>query len=154
MASEQIKEFLREKTEKARAMSAGIDWAAKRDAWIGAVEQLYDRIEHDYLGPADIAAYVRVDRSRVKTIEEQHIGTYSIAELNLRVGDEQVLFSPKGVNTVGAQGRVDVRGERGEANLVRQADDTWSLVVARSPRLQLAPLDEECFLAMLRGVMH
>ena len=115
---------------------------------------MYDTIARDYLGLADITDIVEVDRTRMKTVQEQHIGSYEIPEMTLAVGDEQVLFSPKGVNVIGAAGRVDVRGDRGEAMLVRQPDDRWSLVLSRTPKLQLVPLDDESFLEMLRSVMR
>ena len=152
MSSKQIEEFLR---EKAGTASPGIDWTAKRDAWIKAVEDLYGMISNQYLGleSAAVKDIVTVDRTRVKSMQEPHIGKYSIPELILTVGGEQVFFSPKGVNVVGAEGRVDVRGDRGEAILVRQSGDHWSLVISRTPKLQLLPLDEGSFLGMLRIVM-
>ena len=153
MANEQIKEFLREKTVKAQAISSGSDWAAKRDQWIRAVDQLFDTIEFEFIGSSEDPD-VRIDRNRFKSIEEAYVGVYSIGELLLVVGDEQVLFSPKAMNVVGASGRVDVRGDRGNSVLIRQADDTWSLIVARTPQLQLVPLDEESFLNMLREIMR
>jgi len=152
MASDQIKEFLREK--QAEAISKGIDWSAKRQSWINAVANLYSTISNGYLGSAEIHELVQVDDSRMKTVWEPHIGAYSIPELLLAVGDEQVLFSPKGVNVVGAEGRVDVQGDRGEATLVRQSGDQWSLVLARTPKLQLVPLNDESFLQMLRSIMR
>jgi len=152
MANDQLTEFLRQKKEKAR--STAIDWPARKDAWIKAVEMLYDTIEKDYLGLADIADIVDVDRTRTKPVQEMHIGSYLIPEMTLVVGDEQVLFTPKGVNVVGAEGRVDVQGDRGEATLVRQAGDRWSLLISRSPKVQLVPLDDESFLEMLRSVMR
>ncbi len=152
MASKHITEFFLEK--KAKATSSNVDWSAKRDQWIQAVENLYDTVANDYLGSDDIAGIVTVDRTRTKSVQEQSIGSYSIHEMILAVGDEEVLFSPKGVNVLGAKGRVDVRGDRGEATLVRQLDDQWSLVLSRTPKLQLVPLSDESFLAMLRSVMR
>ena len=40
---------------------------------------------------------------------EFFIGVYKIQELVLRVSDEEVVFSPKGTNIVGAQGRIERR---------------------------------------------
>ena len=152
MASDQIKEFFREK--QARAISNRIDWSAKRDLWISAVANLSDTIENGYLGSADTQELVQVDRSQIKTISDPHVGTSSIPELTLAVGDEQVLFSPQAVDVVGAEGRVDVQGDRSEATLVRLHGDQWSLVLARTPKLQLVPLNEESFLQMLQSIMR
>lgn len=151
MPQNKLSEFFREK--QAKATPTDIDWTAKRDAWIRAVETLYDTITKDYLGLADIADIVQVDRKR-KTVQETYIGTYSIDEMTLAFGEELVIFSPKGVNVVGAAGRVDVQGDRGEATLVRQAGDRWSLVMSRTPTVRLVPLTDESFLEMLRKVMR
>jgi len=150
MAKNQLNEFFREK--KAKVAPADIDWAAKRDSWICAVEKLYDTIEKDYLALAK--NNLKIDRSRQKTVTEQYIGDYSIGELAIAAGDEIVLFSPKGVNLAGAASRVDVRGDRGEAMIVRQPEDGWALVVSRTPTLRLAPLTDEMFLELLRSVMR
>ena len=153
MANQQIKDFLHEKTVKAQARSTGVDWAAKRDRWIHAVDHLFETIESEFIGLSEDPD-VRVDRNRFITLEELHVGSYSIPEMLLVVGDEEVIFSPKAMNVVGAAGRVDVRGDRGEATLVRQTDDTWSLVLSRTPRLRLVPLNAESFLAMLQDIMR
>ena len=160
MAKNQLSEFFREKQAKAKPADA--DWLAKRDAWISAVERLYDTIEKTYL--AETKSAVKVDRSRRKEITEPYIGAYSISEMALAVGEELVVFSPKGVNLVGAAGRVDVRGDRGEAMIVRQPGDRWSLVVSRTPSLRLVPITgdnaspvkggDEALLDLLRSVMR
>jgi hypothetical protein len=74
--------------------------------------------------------------------------------LVLVVGDEQVRFSPRGRNIVGANGRVDVVGERGEAMLVLQPDARWVFVESRQPELRVAPFDEATFTEVLRLVMR
>jgi len=79
MAKNQLNEFFREK--KAKAAPADIDWAAKRDSWICAVEKLYDTIEKDYLALAK--NNLKIDRSRQKTVTEQYIGDYSIGSWRL-----------------------------------------------------------------------
>ena len=86
MANHLLNEFLREK--KAKATPADVDWTGKRDAWIDAVEKLYDTIENNYLATAKDAA--KVDRGRIKIVTEPYIGDYSIAEMTLAVGDDVI----------------------------------------------------------------
>jgi hypothetical protein len=152
MAKQQLKDFLREKTE--RSTASGIDWISKRDAWIKAVERLYETIATDYLDFAAVGDAIAVDRSRMKPVREMYVGDYRIPEMTVTVGDEQVVFTPMGLNVVGAQGRVDVQGERGEASLVLHDEHQWSLVISRTPKLQLVPLNEDSFLELLRSVMR
>lgn len=159
MGKNQLSEFFREK--QAKSKPSDIDWKAKRDAWIRAVGKLYDTLEKYLAGAKDT---VKVDRTRQKQVTEQYIGEYSIPEMALAVGEEVVVFSPKGVNLVGAAGRIDVQGDRGEAMIVRQPGDRWSLVLSRAPSLRLAPITgddaspikngDEVLLELLRSVMR
>jgi hypothetical protein len=149
MAQDQLQKFFQEKKRKAHA--ADIDWAAKRDAWIAAVGDLYRTIEEDYLKAAK--ADVDITR-REKGVMENYVGQYRIPELVLRVGDEEVVFSPKGANVVGAQGRIDVQGDRGEATIVWQGEKRWSIVISRTPSLRLVPLAADSLGEMLKGIMR
>ena len=99
MAQDQLQKFFQEK--KRKAMPADVDWGAKRDAWIAAVNDLYRTIEEDYLKAAK--ADVEITRSD-NVVTERYVGHYRIPQLVLHVGDEEVVFSPKGVNIVGALG--------------------------------------------------
>jgi len=149
MAQDQLHKFFQEKKQKAKP--ADIDWGAKRDAWIAAVNDLYRTIEDDYLKAAK--GDVAITR-RDKDVREFFIGVYQIQELVLRVGDEEVVFSPQGANIVGALGRIDVEGERGEATIVWQGDNRWSIVVSRTPALQLVTLTADTLADILKGVMR
>jgi hypothetical protein len=149
MTQDQLQKFFQEKKQK--AMPTGTDWAAKRDAWIAAVNHLYRTIEDDYLKAAK--AEVEITR-RDKDVTENYVGQYQVKELVLRVGDEEVVFSPKGVNIVGALGRIDVQGDRGEATIVWQGEDRWSIVMSRIPTPRLVPLAVDSLAEMLKGIMR
>lgn len=149
MAQDQLQKFFQEKKQK--ATPADIDWGAKRDAWIAAVNDLYRTIEGDYLKAAK--ADVEITRPD-KVVTENYIGEYHVQELVLRVGDEQVVFSPKGANIVGARGRIDVEGERGDATIVWQGENRWSIVASRTPAIRLVELTADSLADMLQGIMR
>ncbi|MGD0899934.1 MAG: hypothetical protein ABR915_19035 [Thermoguttaceae bacterium] len=149
MAQDQLQRFFQEKKQKAKP--ADIDWAAKRDAWIAAVNALYGTIEGDYLSAAK--ADVEITRTDM-VVTERCVGEYHIPELVLRVGDEEVVFSPKGVNIVGAQGRIDVEGDRGDATILWQGENRWSIVISRAPTLRLVPLAADSLAEVLKGIMR
>jgi len=150
MAQGKLQEFFREK--KSKADPGDVDWEAKRDQWIRAVEKLYQQIEK-FLAKSIKEKTVAVSR-RPKQFAEDFIGGYTIDDLVLQVGDESVVFSPKGTLIVGASGRVDVRGDMGDVTLVRQPGDRWSVVAARTPALKLIPLNEDSLLTALEKVMR
>jgi hypothetical protein len=149
MSQNPMRELFHDKKQKAKP--ANIDWAAKRDTWINAVKALYSTIVDDYLKSAkDDVEITQSD----KVMTENYIGEYHVPELVLRVGDEQVVFSPKGTIVFGAQGRIDVQGDRGEAAIVWQGGESWSIVASRVPKLQLVPLTANTLAEVLRGIMR
>jgi hypothetical protein len=149
MAQDQLRKFFREKNRK--ALPADTNWTARRDNWIKAVDRLYQTIENDYLKDAKAEAAISYVE---KVINENHIGEYRIRELHLRVGDEEVVFSPKGTNIIGAKGRIDVQGDRGEATIIWQPGNRWSVVASRTPTLKVIPFDKASIAELLRGIMR
>lgn len=149
MPKDQLQELFREK--KAKAKPANTNWAAKREAWIKAVNALYKTIGQEYLSAAKNDVEIT---QKDAVVTEQNAGEYHIPQLVLQVGDEQVLFSPVGVNVVGAQGRIDVEGDRGTATLIWREDGSWNLVVSRVPTLRLVPLNADSLAEILRGIMR
>jgi hypothetical protein len=111
---------------------------------------LYRTIADDYLQAAK--ADVEIDYPD-KVVTEASIGEYHVPELSLRVGDEMVLFSPKGTNIVGAKGRIDVFGDRGEGTIV-WLGDRWSVIASRTPTLRLIDLNAESFSEVLKHIMR
>ncbi|HEY5316219.1 MAG TPA: hypothetical protein VIK18_27065 [Pirellulales bacterium] len=140
--------FRRKKT----GTGAGVDWDERRDHYLAGVDDLYRQIEQILAEPVE--QKIVVLQRRPKQLTENYIGTYSAQDLILAVGDEQVRFSPRGRNIVGAAGRVDVVGERGEAILILQPDSQWTFVESRQPTLRVVPLDESTLAEVLRLVMR
>lgn len=140
--------------EKVRQSSTGerIDWDSRRDKYIEAVNALYERIQ---LMLADAIGQKAVTpEKRDKQLTESYIGTYAINDLILVIGDEPVRFSPRGRNIAGAEGRVDVVGERGEAMLILQGSSDWGFVQSRQPKVTVVPLDDATLAEVLRMVMR
>jgi hypothetical protein len=149
MPKDQLQELFRQKKEKAKP--ANIDWAAKRDAWIKAVNALYHTIADEYLGAAKNDVEITLNQVEAA---EKYVGGYRIPQLVLKVGDEQVFFTPVGINVVGAQGRIDVHGDRGTATIIWRGDGDWSIVVSRAPKLRVVPLSADSLAEMLAGIMR
>ncbi len=143
---------LLERKQKQSDGSPQINWNQRRDEYIAAVRSLYDQIE-EMLAEASGAKTVQAIRQG-KQLTESYIGTYSVDDLQLMIGSEQVRFSPQGRNIAGARGRVDVLGERSEAVLLLQPDSTWGFLQSRQPKLTVVPLDETALAEVLQLVMR
>ena len=149
MTTNGLDDFFKTKKKKS---GEDIDWDKKRDEWIKDIDALYKDIKK-YMGTLLRDKTVSLSRSE-KIIVEEYLGEYSVVELTLYVGDERVVFSPKGRNIVGASGRVDMIGEMGRKTLVVQPERRWSIVATRIPKLNVVPLDENTLLDALKEIMR
>jgi len=66
------------------------------------------------------------------------------------------VFSLKGINVIGAAGRVDLRGDRDTVTLLRVLDhgrEEWQVVLQRVPGFVAVPLEEGSLRTALQRVM-
>ena len=151
-----LREFLRERQAKS-ASGNKIDWEAKKRDWIEAAQRLYDTVEGILEDAQGADELVKIERRPVQIVE-RYIGRYTIPELVLQIGGEEVVFAPKAVNVIGASGRIDLIGERDQATIVREWDpeaqqEKWRIVEMRLPSRIVVPLTRDSLLAALRAVM-
>ena len=149
-----LNDFLRRKKGEE---SSNIDWVAKRDEWMTSVKRLYRFLTEELLKESIEEKTILISKAS-KQITEEYIGTYTLPELTLRIGDARVIFSPKGVNVVSAAGRVDVRGDKNTVMLIREkasaaSPDQWKLVLQRVPNVVTRPLDSDGLKWALEQVM-
>ncbi|QEH38375.1 hypothetical protein OJF2_69760 [Aquisphaera giovannonii] len=147
---QKLKDLVRRKQKQSEG-GPKIDWDERRDTYLKAVHDLYSRIEEVLAEPIEDHTVHR--RRSSKDLTEDFIGTYAVDDLILWFGDEQVRFSPRGRNILGAEGRVDVIGERGVAHLIFDGA-TWRVIQSRQPTLRTAPLDEGVIADMFNSVMR
>ena len=148
----QLTDFIR--SRKSQLATPGIDWEARKEAWIRSVELLYSRIEQ-MLGET-IASGDVVLRTNTVSVFEEPVGGYPAPQLEVLIGAERVFFRPKGLNVIGASGRVDLLGEGGTVTLVREESEDqegWSVILQRTPSLSKTPLNEASLKLALEKVM-
>jgi hypothetical protein len=83
-------------------VAAPIDWDRKRDDWLAKLRELTDSIK-------TWAQQRRwfVDEHE-KSIEEDHIGRYTVPTLFIQAPNGKIVVEPIGCDIIGAQGRVDI----------------------------------------------
>jgi hypothetical protein len=151
---DQLVDFLRRRKEQ--EPSPEIDWEAKKDKWVRSVESLYGNVREmlrDSIASNDVGV-----RTFDMPVTEDFIGTYSIPALELSIGRERVEFRPKGVMVIGAEGRVDIRGESDTVTLVllkdqADGDGGWNIVLRRVPHLETVQLNRDSLKYALERVM-
>jgi len=107
-------EFVK-RQQTVKAETASIDWNKERDEWLRNLEALYDQIE-SYLTPYRSAGQVDIGYRDIP-LNEENIGSYMAREMILRIGLQEIIFTPRGTMFIGLKGRVDVRGQAGMSGL-------------------------------------
>jgi hypothetical protein len=81
---------------------AQVNWERKRDDWLAKLRDLMDSIK----SWAEQRRWF-VDE-QAKTIEEDHIGRYTVPTLFIQAPSGKIHVEPIGCDIIGAQGRVDI----------------------------------------------
>ena len=142
--------FVRSKAAATAQAEPQIDWQARKQSWLQHLEELHELVRA-WLHPLQHDGTVRCS-TRPVTLEEDYIGEYQADALTLLIGNQSVAFHPKGTLIVGADGRVDVRGQRAVRTMVIKGGK-W-FVVEQSPQLRTLPFTEESFQRVLEEVME
>ena len=146
----ELQAFLKQKAASTTPTPNEVDWKAKKDKWLSQIAQLYKMIR-EWIAPLVKDKTVRFQTSS-ESLEEDNIGQYQVDVLTLFIGKQRVEFHPKGTLIIGANGRVDVQGQRGIRTLVFKADQWY--IVERFPRLKTLPFNEDSFQDVLQEVME
>jgi len=147
MSKNDLADFFKQKQD--RVARPPVDVADRQRTFLKQIDSLFAMIEGLL---EDMPTILQREPTMVV---ETDVGEYEAQKLVLTAaGDERVEFVPKGFRVIGASGRVDVQGDRGEGMLVLQPGDRWGVVVSTRPTLRVVPLDEESLLGLLRDVMR
>lgn len=147
MSKNNLADFFKQKQDRAASQPANI--ADRQREFLKHVDSLFTTIEGLL---QDIPTKPKREPT---TVVESDVGEYEAEKLVLTAGtDERVEFVPKGFRVIGASGRVDVQGDRGEGMLILQPGERWGVVVSTRPTLRVVPLEEDSLLGLLRDVMR
>ena len=108
-------DFIR-RQQKSSVVADTVDWDKERDDWIVHLSVLYTKIERflsEYISSGQIQREYRVVR-----LDDEHIGSYGVRKMVLKIGRQQVDLVPVGTVLPGPKGRVDVIGPAGRAQIL------------------------------------
>ena len=150
--ADQLTEFLQHRASRTAVSSP--DWEGRKADWLRSINHLFTYIKQ--LLHTAIESKAVVVQESLEEITEEEVGTYQIPVLTLWVGNEKVVFQPKGVNVIGASGRVDLQGASGALTIIRDepaVDSDWSIIFYRVPRLVTEKLHQHSLRTALERVM-
>ena len=113
MAEISFDDFVNQQIAKTKP---SIDWTQRRDAWRKHLNEFYQ------LAEGFLRKYIDQDKVHItwstKQINEEYIGIYEVASLEVQIGAIKVRFDPIGTLVFGAKGRVDMNGPHGTVKFV------------------------------------
>jgi hypothetical protein len=133
-----------------------IDWDKEREEWLQRLRDLHNQIE-SYINDYITSGAISVSKTNVE-LNEEGVGTYLAPKLTIKIGRQEISFTPAGTMLIGSKGRVDVygTGAKGRIVLVRGKDSKtskapeWVWKIGGAPPYNtLIPLDRESFLKLL-----
>jgi hypothetical protein len=104
-----------------------VDWEKERNDWIAYLNSLYDQIESFLKAYKDS---IRIEYPELQ-LDEEYIGRYTVKQMILHIGRQEITLTPIGTLLIGFKGRVDVVGSAGKASLAlvnKDAVDARSLI--------------------------
>jgi hypothetical protein len=147
--SDDLLEFLRNKAADGPLDLPQVNWDERKKYWLQHLDQLYASIK-EWLKPLEEEKLVLYWIEKIQ-LTEKIIGSYEVDVLVMNIGNQLISFDPKGTLIVGAEGRVDVHGERSIGILILK-DSQW-LIAQRANRPLTVPFNKESFQDLLEKVM-
>ncbi len=125
---ESFTEFLQKKKEE---NSAPIDWQGRKNNWLNSIEKLYTDIRK-WLKPFEEQGFLKIMDNKEIELNEEYIGKYKTKRLDIYLGNDIISLRPKGTFLLGACGRIDMRGTKGEILIVQNDWNIWKFVQPNS----------------------
>ncbi len=80
---------------------------------IGEFYQIVQGFLKEYLEQGKVSI-----NPRPLTLNEEYIGSYETEKCHLRMGSQEVVFSPVGTRIIGSRGRIDMKGRAGKVRFL------------------------------------
>lgn len=114
MSNSTFKEFVEKQAKNSQEVKT--DWVKKLDDWKRYLNQFYSMVD-GFLKPYVDSKKIEIQRAGID-LQEEYIGAYTVSKLIIRLGENEVVLEPIGTNLIGAKGRVDMLGPKGQVKFV------------------------------------
>lgn len=114
MSNSTFKEFVEKQAKTSQEVK--IDWAKKLDDWKRYLDQFYSMVD-GFLQPYVESNKIEIQKADIG-LQEEYIGAYTVSKLTIRLGENEIILKPIGTNLIGAKGRVDMLGPKGQVKFV------------------------------------
>jgi len=123
----------------------------RKEQWVSSIDRLYDKIVV-WLTPLKNDGLLEIKLTPID-ITEEYLGLYSAKKMDILIGDDVISIKPRGTYILGAYGRLDMRGPKGETYIIEQEWDSWKFA-KRTPNLQTWELTDESFNTEMQNLIN
>ena len=113
MSKKKFDDFLKSEEQKKKP---AVDWEGEKRKWFEHLDKLYGDIQ-EWLKEYIISHKLKLEFNDIEIYEEA-LGTYSVKELKIFIGDKIATLTPKGTILIGTKGRVDLKGKAGNVKFI------------------------------------
>lgn len=103
-----------------------IDWDDRKNKWINSVNDFYNNV-NKWLYPFTVQSLLQIKMKEV-LVSEEYLGTYKMNQLDILIGNDIISLIPRGALVVGGNGRIDMRGPKGEVSLFQKDWGSWKFI--------------------------
>jgi hypothetical protein len=147
MTTDTFEDFLKKKNGEDKK----IDWEARKMMWIKSVDDFYDEV-YNWLYPFKQQSLLQIHK-RGMIISEEYLGTYTVNQMDILLGNDIVSLIPRGTLILGSYGRIDMRGPKGDRLLVEQKWNEWRFS-GQTSRRDFWDVNEESFKSAIQEVVN
>ncbi|MCX7049432.1 MAG: hypothetical protein NTX50_28600 [Candidatus Sumerlaeota bacterium] len=150
-ASTALQSFLQQKAKSSGGRkSHPVNWEAKKQTWLEEIDQFYANIKK-WLSGLEKKKLLSYLVSSL-TIQEDYFGEYKVESLAILIGKQRVVFYPKGAVIVGAEGRIDIRGEKSARTVILRKGKWYAVGIGG--KAGYVPFTPKSFQQILLEVME
>lgn len=115
MTKEDFDKFLDAKSREASSKKA-INWQDRKNEWLASLKAFYEKVD---IWISDYTDSGKIEISQcVIHLQEEHLGEYKAEMRILKIGSENAVLRPVGTLLIGARGRVDLEGPKGNIKFI------------------------------------
>ena len=95
---------------------------------------------------------IKITNEKKVNLTEEYLGKYSAKRLDIYVGSEIISLIPRGTLIMGSNGRIDMRGPKGEIMALEPEWNRWEFVNP-APTIKTWEMNEDSFKDMIQFLM-
>lgn len=114
MSKEEFDRFVEAKSQQPGPKA--IDWKNRKEEWLKALNCFYSQVEQ-WLSEYTKAGKIEVQECNIHLYEE-NLGEYIAGMRTIKIGPEVAILRPIGTLIIGARGRVDLEGPKGNIKFI------------------------------------